>query len=165
MKLNDRVIELFKDPATVKVLVTVDALGVPHAVVKQSFHLGEDGKLYYLEQLESSRSNANMVRSIWYDATVSVLLIGPGARAVQIKGKPVKAHITGAFFQEHYERLRAERPEADLAAVWVIEPEIVIDENPAVRRKEEAKKHPHFVHLDRLAKKADAPIPEESPVQ
>jgi hypothetical protein len=36
----------------------------------------------------------------------------------------------------------ARKAEADLAAVWVIEPEIVIDENPAVRRKEEAKKPP-----------------------
>lgn len=149
---NERVVELLQDPATVKVLATVGGDGVPHAVVKQSLQLGEDGNLYYLEQLESSRSNSNMVRSIWFDKTVSVLLVGQGARAVQIKGRPIKAHITGALFQEQYNRLRAERPDADLAAVWVIEPESVIDENPAIRRSEEARKHPHFVHLDRLAR-------------
>jgi len=44
------------------------------------------------------------------------------------------------------------RPQADLAAVWVIKPEQVLDQNPARRREVEREKHPHFIHLDQLAK-------------
>lgn len=150
--LDQGVIDLFNDPDTIKVLGTVDENGVPHVVVKQSAHIADDGNIHYLELIKSSRSNANMVRAIWFDGTVSFTAIADSARSVQIKGKPIKAHITGALFQEHYERLRQRRPDTDLAAVWVIKPEIVQDQNPALRRAMEAEKHPHFVHLDQLAK-------------
>jgi hypothetical protein len=39
-----------------------------------------------------------------------------------------------------------------LSAVWVIEPEEVINENILVRHAEEELAHPVFRHLDRLAK-------------
>lgn len=152
MSLDQDVIDLFNDPDAVKVLGTVDEHGVPHVVVKQSAHIAEDGNIHYLELIESSRSNANMVRAIWFDGTVSFTAIADGARSVQIKGKPIKAHITGALFQQHYERLRQSRADADLAAVWVIKPEKVIDQHPARRQAAEAQKHPHFLHLDRIAK-------------
>src|ERR1035438_9555052 len=41
--------------------------------------------------------------------------------------------------------------DVDLSAVWVIEPEEVINENILVRRAEEEQAHPLFRHLDRLA--------------
>lgn len=153
MTLDPSVIALFNDPATIKVLGTVDTNGVPHVVVKQSAHIAEDGNIHYLELIESSRSNANMVRSIWFEGTVSFTAIAGEDRSVQIKGKPLKAHITGPLFQAHYEYLQQTHSDSDLAAVWVIKPEKVIDQNPATRREVEAAKHPHFVHLDRLAKR------------
>ncbi len=154
ISLDASVIALFNDPATIKVLGTVDSNGVPHVVVKQSAHIAADGNIHYLELIESSRSNANMVRSIWFDGTVSFTAIADEAHSVQIKGKPIKAHITGPLFLQHYERLHDTHPDADLAAVWVIKPQKVIDQNPATRRAVEAAKHPHFVHLDKLAKRA-----------
>lgn len=152
LTLDAETISFFNDPNTTKVLGTVDSNGVPHVVVKQSAHIAEDGNIHYLELIESSRSNANMVRSIWFDGTVSFTAIADEARAIQIKGKPIKAHITGPLFLKHYEELQEEKPGADLAAVWVIKPEKIIDQHPERRRAAEAEKHPHFVHLDRLAK-------------
>jgi hypothetical protein len=146
--LGQDVIDLANDPATVKILATVDPEGVPHAVVKQSLHVAADGTLHYLELLETSTTNRNLVHSIWFDRLVTIALIGTDRR-VQIKGRPIKNHITGPLFQEHYQRIR-ER--GDLAGVWVIAPELVIDENLSSRRTVEAALHPSFIHLDRIAR-------------
>ena len=145
------VVELFADPASTKVLATIDDHGFPHLAVKQSLQL-EDGRLLYLELLESSITNRNMVRSIWFDQKVSVSIRGKGDGSYQIKGKPVRTHIAGPVFRRHYEAVRKELGDVDLAAVWVIEPEQVINQDFAVRKDEEEAKYPFFNHLDRLTK-------------
>jgi len=134
------------------VLATLDADGFPHAVVKQSLQPGEDGAIIYLELLESSRTNKNLVRSLWFNQKVAISLKGKDGRSYQIKGAPVKAHITGPLFQEHYTAVREKLGDVDLAAVWVIEPEEIIDETFGTRKAEEEAAHPFFSHLDRLAR-------------
>ena len=151
-QLTQEVIDLLRDTETTKVLATLDADGFPHAVVKQSLQPGDDGTILYLELLESSRTNKNLVRSIWFDQKVAVAVTGKGGQSYQIKGKPVKSLITGPLFQEHYAAIRKRRGDADLAAVWVIEPEEIINETFVNRKAEEERKHPLFTHLDRLAK-------------
>jgi len=153
-KLDSDVAGLLADPSTVKVLVTVGEDGTPHAVIKQSLHLDAEGNLVYLELLESSRTNRNMVRSIWYNRRVAILLKGKQGESYQIKGTPVKAIVSGPVFQQHYTRIRYQLGDVDLAAVWVIEPEAVIDESYAVRKAQEESLHPHWLHLDRLAKQS-----------
>lgn len=152
VQLNQEIIDLFADSETTKILATVDEFGVPHVVVKQSLHLGDDGNLHYLELLESSRSNKNLVGSIWFDRKVAVAVKGRDGKSYQIKGKPVKTHITGPVFQQHYTAIRERLGDVDLAAVWVIEPEEVIEETFVARKAEEEAAHPLFRHLDRLAK-------------
>ena len=147
--LSQDVIELVNDPATVKVLATVGADAVPHAVAADSLYVAPDGTLHYLEPLESSATNRNLVYSIWFERSVAIALSGTGGRRLQIKGRPVKNHITGPVFLEHYARVR-ER--GDLAGVWAIAPEEVIDEDLAARRGAESERHPTFIHLDRLAR-------------
>jgi uncharacterized protein len=150
--MTETIRELFAHPDSTKVLATVDEHGIPHVVVKQSLQVDESGNLLFLELLESSRTNRNLVRSIWYDRTVAVSIQGLSGASYQIKGKPVKAHITGPVFLKHYQEVRERLGDVELAAVWVIEPEEVTDESFAVRQAEEAEKHPLFRHLDRLAR-------------
>jgi hypothetical protein len=152
VELTKEIIDLLAESDTTKVLATLDADGFPHVVVKQSLQPGEDGSILYLELLESSRTNKNLVRSIWYDRSVAIALKGKDGRSWQIKGKPVKTHITGPLFLEHYTAVRERLGDVDLAAVWVIEPKEIINETFAVRREEEERNHPFFTHLDRLAK-------------
>ena len=71
---------------------------------------------------------------------------------MQIKGRPVKTHITGPLYQRHYQRVREKLGDVDLAAVWVIEPDEVIDQSFDVRRRREEALHPDFAHLDRLVR-------------
>jgi predicted pyridoxine 5'-phosphate oxidase superfamily flavin-nucleotide-binding protein len=151
-QLTNEIIDLLEDKETTKVLATLDADGFPHAVVKQSLQPGEDGTILYLELLESSRTNKNLVRSIWFNQRVAIALKGKDGRSYQIKGIPVKTHITGPLFQKHYTAVRKRLGDVDLAAVWVIEPEEIVEETFAVRKGEEERKHPFFTHLDRLAK-------------
>lgn len=152
VQLVKEVIELLEDKETVKVLATVDEKGVPHAVIKQSLHLGEDGNLVYLELLESSRTNKNLVRSIWFNRKVSVILKGKDLSSYQIIGNPVKAIITGPIFQKQYTWIREQLGDVDLAAVWIIAPEEIYNQTFSVRKGQEEVAHPNFIHLDRLAK-------------
>ena len=150
--LSKEIIDLFADAESTKVLATLDENGIPHVVVKQSLQVGDDGNLLYLELLESSRTNKNLVRSIWFDRMVSVAVSGKGGESYQIKGRPVKTHITGPVFQRHYQAIRERLGDVDLAAVWVIEPDEILDETFVARKAEEERKHPLFTHLDRLAR-------------
>jgi len=90
VQLGQEVIELLRDPQTLKVLATVDERGVPHVVVKGSLSVNLDGDLQVLELLETSRTNRNLVRSIWYDRRVAILLKGQDGRSFQIKGLPIR---------------------------------------------------------------------------
>lgn len=159
VKLDREVIELFEDTDTVKVLATTDADGVPHAVIKQCLKVIGDGNIQLLELLESSQNNRNLVRSIWFDKTVAVSLRGKNGKSFVIKGKAIKSIVSGPEFQKHYVGVRERHADgdADLAAVWVIEPQEVIDETYGVRKAHEEATRPYFKHLDRLAKPDNAP--------
>jgi hypothetical protein len=151
LALSPEAASLLNDDSVTKILVTVDADGVPHAVVKRSLQAA-DGKIRYLELIETSTTNRNLVRSIWFDGIVSVLLASPDGRSLQIKGRPVKNHISGPLFLEQYQRVRALYGDVDLAGVWEIEADAVIDQSIAARHGEETARHPTFIHLDRIAR-------------
>ncbi|MDF2986840.1 MAG: hypothetical protein K0R50_2350 [Eubacterium sp.] len=152
IKLEKEIIDLVTGDNAVKVLATTDKDGVPHVVFKGSINIDSDGNLVYLELLESSRTNSNLVNSIWFKKKVAVSVRSEDGRSVQIKGTPVRCLITGPVFEYYYKLISQRIEDADLAAVWVIEPEEVRDETYKVRKAEEEKNHPLLLHLDRLAK-------------
>jgi hypothetical protein len=151
--INEELAALLSEEDTVKLLVTTDEKGAPHAVVKKSLQLNEEkNQLIYFELLESSHTNKNMVRSIWFDHPVAVAVVGADDSSYEIKGKPVKAIVSGPAFRKYYEQLRAKHGDVDLATVWVIEPQEIVNQSFPVRRQQEEETRPYFKHLDRLAK-------------
>ncbi len=149
--LSPDVLALLADETTIKVLATRDADGVPWIEIPHALAAGGDGNIHYLELLESSATNRNLVRSLWFDTPVAIALRSADGRAVHIKGTPVKVHITGPLFQQHYQAVRAQLGDVELSGVWVIRPDAVVDRNFAAALAREAAEHPVFVHLDRLA--------------
>jgi hypothetical protein len=147
--LDASVRELLADPTTVKILATVDEQGVPHVVAKGSLNLDEDGNLFHLELIERSRTNRNLVHSLWHDRPVSVLLIGSDGRSVQIQGVPLRVHVSGPVFQTHYQTLRARLGDLELAGVWVIQPQRASNQAWRTRLAEEPPDA--LLHLDRIA--------------
>lgn len=152
VQLSEEIITLFKDLDTVKILSTVDQDGNPHATVKQTLSIGEDGNLFYLELLESSKTNRNLVRSIWFNRKATVIVKGKTGKSYQIKGTPVQNIIAGPIFQKNYNEIRERLGDVDLASIWVIRPEEIIDQTYRIRKETEEAVHPYFLHLDRLAK-------------
>lgn len=153
-RLPRELIELLKDPDSVKVLSTTDGEGAPHAVVKGSLTTLDERTLALAEGLDSSTSNKNLVRSIWFDRPVAVSVTKGGA-SYQVKGKPYRCLITGPVFKEFLRKARERRgPDADIAAVWIITPHEVRNESPGIRREEEELRRPFFNrHLDRASVK------------
>ncbi len=152
IELPRELVELFYAPGTVKVLATVDEGGAPSAQVDPLLTLDHDGNVLYLERFESSRTNRNLVRSIWFKRPVTVTVSGYGGNSYEIRGLAVRAHVSGLIFQTHYTALRRQVGDIDLAAVWIIEPLEFRDESWAARQRNETEKHPAFVHLDRLVR-------------
>lgn len=149
--LEKNILDLLKDERTIKILATTDQKGVPHVVFKQSLHVGPNGDLLYLELLESSQTNKNMIGSLWFDRQVAVALKGQDGSSYQIKGKVRRALVAGPLFQQYYVSVRERLGDVDLAGVWVIEPEQVSNQKYTVRKKQEEERRPLFTHLDRLA--------------
>jgi predicted pyridoxine 5'-phosphate oxidase superfamily flavin-nucleotide-binding protein len=149
-KLPEEVIRLLKDYESNKALATVDDQGNPHVVFKGSVTVLDDGSIAYAEVLESSQTNANLIYSLWFDKKVAVIVRGKDGISYQIKGKPVRYDYTSPLFKEFYLKARERKgPDSEVAGVWIIAPESVRNETPAVRKAEEEKKHPFFRHLDR----------------
>lgn len=149
--LDPRIAALLADPATVKILATSDRAGRPHATLDPSIHLDDGGRLVYLERLEGSRTQRDLVVSLWFDRRVAVTL-QRGPEAYEILGRPVKTLVAGPEFRRHYEAQRARAPEGDLAAVWLIEPLEVAELTHDVRRLRQEAERPFLTHLDRLAR-------------
>ncbi|AHV96940.1 pyridoxamine 5'-phosphate oxidase family protein [Paenibacillus sabinae] len=149
--LNERIQALLQDSGTAKVLATVDKQGLPHIVSDPSISVNNEGQIIYLELIETSQSNVNLVNSIWFKRKVAIHL-SKGEESYQIKGYPAYSVICGPVF-EHYYKLSLERnPEFDLSTVWIIEADEITDDTYAARKNKEREKHPLITHLDRLAK-------------
>lgn len=152
VELSSEIIESINAPGSVKVLASKDRHGEVHVVAKGSIFVTEEGKIGYLELLESSQTNKNLIYSLWFEQKVAINIITEDRRSYQIKGIPVKSLVFGSEFEEYYKRVVEWDANNDLAAVYFIEPVEVIEQTYPVRRKEENEKHPLYVHLDRLAK-------------
>ena len=143
--LTEEIRELLRNRSVPKVIATRDENDDVYAVSAPFLQLGENGLLVHLELLEKSETNRNLLRSLWYEKGI-VISVGDFV----IKGRPVKAHISGPVFRQYYLQVRTIVPDADLSTVWLIEPDQVIDETYAVRKQQEEQQFPFSVHLDRL---------------
>ena len=153
VEINDELREIIADKESIKMLASVDSEGNPHVVAKGSINLSEDGKqLVYMELLEGSKTNKNLTAAIWFNKKVAVNVISKERKSYQIKGTPVKTVIAGKVFEEYYIKAEERNPENNLAALYYIDIEEVIDESYPVPLKEEREKHPLYVHLDKLTK-------------
>lgn len=148
-KITEEVKKILNSENSIKVLATVDKEGIPHVAFKNSIHVNEDGYIEYLELIESSRTNKNMVYSIWFGKTVIINVL-EGKRSFLIRGIPYRSIIAGREFEKAYCRVQEKKGKIDLGAVWLIEPIEIIEETFEKRRVEEEEAHPILKHLDRL---------------
>ena len=142
----------FHLPQAVKTIATTDQHGVPHVEENNSIHVDADGRLVLLELNEYSRTNRNLVHSIWFDKKVTVHVRADAERQFQVIGRPYKALISGPRFETYYRQVLEQQAAVTLSTVWLIDPETVSDENPAARRARDAQGRQPLVHLDRIAR-------------
>lgn len=148
--LTEEIVKLIQDGSVTKVIATLDENGAPYAVASPFLQLGENGLLVHLELLEKSVTNRNLLRSLWFERKISIGLSSNDGRSFVIKGRPVKAHISGPVFRRYYLQVRSVIADADLSTVWLIEPDEVIDETYVTRKIQEEEQFPFAVHLDRM---------------
>jgi hypothetical protein len=148
--MGNEALNFLDEPGVIKILVTSDAAGAPHAAVKQSLR-HEDGSVVYWEFFEQSAANRNMTAALWHDRPVSILLIASGERSFVITAKARYAFVGGRIFRRHYELARKQYGNVDLACVWFLQPTGAEEHTLAIRLREENRLHPYFSHLDRLA--------------
>ena len=151
IKLSTELVSAIKNKKTAKALATSNEDGSPILIFSPDLHIDENGDLVHLELLESSATNKNLVRGIWFDKKVSVSVRTPEGREWSITGAPIKMHVSGPLFQKYYVETSLHYGEADLAAAWVIRPESENEETYSVKLREQDIEHPFFRHLDRLA--------------
>lgn len=150
-ELTNEIIEAIKDKDSIKVVATVDGRGFPHVVAKGSLNIDDEGRLYFWELLESSVTNRNTIHALWFNKWIAVNIITKDKKSYQIKGYPYKTLVNGKEYQKAYVKALERNPENDLAAVYFIRPEEVINESYPVRKAEENLKHPLYIHLDHYA--------------
>jgi hypothetical protein len=154
VRISEELQKIMNAPDSVKVIASVDLEGRPHVVAKGSIGFTDTGQIRYLEFFENSRTNKNLLVSLWYDKPVAINVIAPDRRSFQIKGRAVRSIIAGREFEKYYIQAQARDPENDLSSIYLIDIEEVIEQTYRVRRREEVERNPLYTHLDRLVKKA-----------
>lgn len=141
---------IINNPDSLKVVASTDRNNVVHVVFKGSVSADEDGNIRFFELNETSQTNKNMAYSLWFKRFVSINVLAGDKRSYQIKGIPIRAIICGQEFERAYISVRERGAGADLSTIWIIEPEEIREETPAVRQAEEREKYPLIGHLDRF---------------
>jgi hypothetical protein len=159
IELEPRLRELLSDRAAMRVLVTCGPSEEPHAVVGPVLEVDAAGRILYLEPLEASRTQRDLVGSLWFDLPVAIVVVDRYGTTWRIGGRVRKSHVAGPVFRERYERNGREHPGSDLAAVWEIEPQEISDETPATLQKRQDAERPFFKHLDQIARQPDGRTP------
>ncbi len=136
MEIPPEVKRLLEDPESVKVLTTTDKYGVPHTVFKASITALDDDFLAYVELLETSRSQRNMLQSLWFKKPVAVAIYKKGL-AYQIKGEPYRLVVEGPLRDRFFKEVWKQTPEANPCGVWLIRPKEIIDESYETQQKKE----------------------------
>lgn len=151
VELTKKIIDAINDKDSIKVLATIDGRGFPHVVAKGSINVDGKNRLYWYELLESSVTNRNAIHALWFNKWVAINIITKDKKSYQIKGYPYETLVNGKEFQDAYIKAQLSNYENDLAAVYFIKPEEIIDETYSIRKETEEKAHPLCIHLDRLA--------------
>lgn len=152
VQLPDELLELLADAASLKVLATTGLDGAPHVVVRGSLQVLDGGDLAFAEEMDSSQASKDLVFAIWNDRPVA-LAVCRGPEVWEIRGRPWRCLVTGPVFKRFLLQVRAhDGPDADVSTVWVIRPEDVINQSPAVLRERDAEQRPYAgSHLDRAS--------------
>jgi hypothetical protein len=153
LRLDESLAALINDPQSVKALASTGKDGEVHLVFKGSISVNGDGDIEYLELIETSQTNKNLVHSLWFDRPVAITVLARDQTSWQIKGVPRKALVSGKEFQKNYTALREKLgKEADLSTVWIIEPREAREQSYPARREQEERKYPLIGHLDRFTR-------------
>jgi len=141
--LAEEVIKTLRDPETIKALTTTDEEGVPHTVFKNSLTVLENGYIAYMELIETSQTQRNILRSLWFRKKVSISFINPRTGITyQIKGEPYKFIVDGPLWDKFLGEIRMRIPKANPSGVWLITPTEIRNQAYEKRKEEEAKRRP-----------------------
>ncbi len=154
IEINEELKTILNEPSSIKMLASLDEKGNINLVAKGSLRLSEDEtELIYYELIEASRTNKNLTGSLWFNRQVAVNVVSKNGISYQLHGSPIRAVIAGKEFEEAYKHVIARNSDNDLAVVYHIRIDSIKNESYPIRLAEEQKKHPLYVHLDKLAKK------------
>jgi hypothetical protein len=153
--LSEKIINLLKDPLTVKAVASKDKNGELHLVYKGSVSFALGGNLQIYELNETSQSNKNFTYSLWFKQKISINILGQDRSSFQILGIPVKAIISGREFEEAYVSLQKRfGKETDLSTIWIVEPVEMYEETYSLQRQLNTEKYPLVGHLDRFTEES-----------
>lgn len=145
MILSDEVVKLINDPKKIKTLTTVDREGNPHTVPVGSMTV-LDGKIAFLELLDTSKTQKNILNCYWFKKDVAILVVGDWEKGevYQIKGSPYKFLREGPIWDKFLDEIWKFIPEADPTGVWLITPREVVNQNYFLRRKAEEERRANW---------------------
>jgi len=144
LRIPKEIKDLINDPKSIKVVVTKDEDAVPHAVIKGSLMVLDDGRLAFVELVNYSRTYRNIMRLMNSDEKkrlVSILVYRPDDMSCyQIKGEPIRIENEGPIFDMFLDIIWGIMPDADPVLVCVIEPTELMNEGYEARLEEEERR-------------------------
>jgi len=148
-ELLKQVQDIVADSGSLKIVSTLNENGTIHSAPKGTLKVNASWQLEYIEVLESSSSYKNVVRSLWFDKKVTVLVIGTDKRSYEIIGNIKRILTAGRHFEDAYKAFLEKRGHG-IAAVIQIDVESITDLDISKGIERQEREHFFFTHLDRF---------------
>ena len=139
MELPENVKGYLQDPAKIKTITTIDREGMPHSVPINSTVVLEDGTIAFMELLETSNTQKNMLNCYWFEKDVCILVVDDWGKGsiYQIKCTPYKFLTEGPIWEQFLDEVWKILPDSDPAGVWLLKPKEIRNQNYFERKKAE----------------------------
>ena len=142
--------QILDEPTTRSFIVTLGKDENPHVEEGFLVQTQGSGQILLPDLGEYSRTNLNLVRSLWFNRKAVLYVLG-AQRRFEVLLEPYKVHVSGPLFESYYRQSLKAGDGRIVLAVWILDVVSITEETPHVRDERENLGRIPLVHLDQIA--------------
>ena len=149
-KLFEKFKEELLEKNNIKIISALSENGCPSVAFRNCIFVNLEGEIILLEPVETSNNNRNLTYSIWFNKKVVIALWSFEEYGLLAYATIKKVIISGREFEKYYKLYLHDYNGTDLAAVWVMTVDNIVETGEKIEILQEQKKYSSIGHLDRF---------------
>ncbi|MFR6513521.1 MAG: hypothetical protein ACLUP8_05755 [Ruminococcus sp.] len=149
-RLFDKFKEELLEKNNIKIVSTISENGYPSIAFRNCLFANLEDEIILLEPVETSVNNRNLTYSIWFNKKVLIALWNFEGYGLLAYATIKRVIISGKEFEKYYELYLNDYRGTDLAAVWVMAVDNIVETGEKIEILQEQNRYSGIGHLDRF---------------